>query len=794
MAGLEGDHEEVGTTTSPSAPASRVIVVRGPVCGGGPEAAADGPAAAGGGQQFLASAVPEIRPGRELLIRITAVVALVVATFWIYYRWTQTLNPDAIVFSVVLAIAETYAVMGMYLLVFTGWRLKVRTPPPAPEGLTVDVFITNYDEPLDVVRRTAMGAKCIRYPHRTWLLDDGKRDDVLELARELEVGYIRREGNEHAKAGNLNHALSVTDGEFVLQLDADHVPLPNMLDRMLGYFNDPNLAFVQSPQDFYNTDSFTHVVNDSGRRLWEENRIFFSLIQPGKDRCNSAFFCGSCGILRRSALEQIGGFSTRTITEDMETSMVLHGRGWNSAYHGETLAYGLAPASAGAYHVQRLRWGQGSMQILRRMNPLTYPGLTLAQRLQYFASVITYLDGFQKLVFYVAPLMFLLFGVLPVSADPGTFLVLLAVYMTVTLVSFELLSRGTGYILIGERFNMAKFFTYMVSVSGYFARGKLKFNVTPKGATDVPFRTYAPQLVLFVISVGSLPWAILAREYGWVDYAVQGWGSSAFLVSGFWAVWNAFFAGYIVRHSLIQKQQREDHRFVDSFPITLKAVDGDRHIRLHAVTLNLNPQGMAFRSTGQLEPGLRVSTRLPLSTGVVQVYGTVQHIRTEKRGRQLVHVHGVEFGDLPPGTRDDIEMHCTHHAVPLWRLRYTQSVQILDRAVELLRKNTRHGRRRRVGLPATVQVRDAETGKLRQTVVLLEEAGAGGVRLLAEELFAPGSLVSYEVPGTAVNGVGRVVFVRMLESPIAARYVIGLSTEAAAEPPPAESVGAEQAA
>jgi cellulose synthase (UDP-forming) len=764
---------------------SGVLVIRGGVDGGGPPEQ--------GAEDVRLNAVPETPAGRELLIHTVSVVALAFATYWIYYRWTQTLNPDALFFSLALVVAETYAVLGMFLLVFTAWHLKERKPPPAPEGRTVDVFITNYDEPLDVLRRTALGAKSIRYPHRTWLLDDGKREDVLQLAQELGIGYIRREGNAHAKAGNLNHALLLTDGEYVLQLDADHVPMRNILDRMLGYFDDPKVAFVQSPQDFYNTDSFTHVVNDSGRRLWEENRIFFSLIQPGKDTWNSAFFCGSCGVLRRSALEDIGGFSTQTITEDMETSIVLHARGWRSVYHGETLAYGLAPASAAAYHVQRLRWGQGSMQVLRRMNPLTYPGLTWAQRLQYFASVITYLDGFQKLIFYLAPLMFLLFGVLPVSADPQQFIVLLTVYITLTLTAFELLSRGTGYILIGERFNMAKFFTYMVAVSGYFARGKLKFNVTPKGATDVPFRTYAPQLVLFVVSVAALPWAFLALRYGWVSYPVAEWGSAAFIVSGFWAVWNAIFAGYIVRYSLIQKQQRADHRFTDSFPISVRAVSRDERLSVYAVTLNLNPTGMAFRATQSLEPGTRVSTKLPLSTGVVQVYGKVLHVRTEQRGGEAVHVHGVEFQDLPPNTRDAIEMHCTHHAVPLWRLRYRQSVQIVDRAAELV-GNFRRQRRRQVDLPSILRVRDRETGEVRQTLALLEEYGPGGARLMTEEALAPGTLVEYTVPGSDIGGSAHVVFVRMLESPMACRFVVGLASAATATVPAGAVVGAEQAA
>ena len=304
-------------------------------------------------------AIPQLPRGQELFTRVFAAIAWLYGLYWIIWRWGWSLNPHAMIFSVVLVIAETYGLINSFFLIATVWRLKYRTPPPAPRGLSVDVFITNFDEPLEVLRRTAIGARAIRYPHRTWMLDDGKRDEVKAMAEALGIGYIRREGNEHAKAGNLNNALRVTKGEFILQLDADHVPLPNILDRMLGYFNDPEVAFVQSPQDFYNTDSFTHVVNEEGRSLWEENRIFFSLLQPGKDYWNAAFFCGSCGVLRRTSFEEIGGFSTKTITEDMETSIILHGRGWKSVYHGETLAYGLAPSSAFAYHVQRLRWVQG---------------------------------------------------------------------------------------------------------------------------------------------------------------------------------------------------------------------------------------------------------------------------------------------------------------------------------------------------------------------------------------------------------------------------------------------------
>src|SRR5437868_8102712 len=181
---------------------------------------------------------PERREWREKLIRAVAVVALVYATYWIWWRWSNTINtdPKAVVPSLLLLVAETWAYLNMCMFVMLTWRLTNREPGPPPPNRTVDVFITCYDEPLEVLRRTAIGARAIRYPHRTYMLDDGKREDVLALTQELGIGYIRRVGNVNAKAGNLNHALSVTSGEFILQLYSDHVPLPHIVDRLLGYF------------------------------------------------------------------------------------------------------------------------------------------------------------------------------------------------------------------------------------------------------------------------------------------------------------------------------------------------------------------------------------------------------------------------------------------------------------------------------------------------------------------------------------------------------------------------------
>jgi len=254
-----------------------------------------------------------------------------------------------------------------------------------------------------VVRRTLIGALAMTYPHETYLLDDGRRPEMEALAKELGVGYITRPDNVGAKAGNLNWAMGRTSGDFIAIFDADHVPLRQFLDRTLGYFADPTVAFVQTPQEFYNVESFQHLTKAAQKRSWHQQQLFYRVLQPGKDNWNSTFFCGSCGVMRRAALEEVGGFATETITEDMHTSFRLHAKGWSSAYHNEVLALGLAAQTATPYHLQRLRWGQGTMQMLRKERLFTNSGLSIHQRINYFASVLHYFDGYQRLLLYMAP-------------------------------------------------------------------------------------------------------------------------------------------------------------------------------------------------------------------------------------------------------------------------------------------------------------------------------------------------------------------------------------------------------
>jgi cellulose synthase (UDP-forming) len=737
---------------------------------------------------------PNLPEWQEWLIRGFALLTLAYTSYYLFWRWTETLNLDALWFSIPLAMAETYGFIAAILMVITVWRLNRRTPVPAPPDRTVDVFITTYDEPLEILRRTAVGARNITYPHKTYILDDGKRDEVKALAASLGLGYIRRETNEHAKAGNLNHALRETDGEFILQLDADHVPLPHILDRLLGFFNDPKVAFAQSPQDFYNTDSFTHDVSEERRRIWEEQRIFFSLIQPGKDHWNAAFFCGSCGVIRRAALDDIGGFSTETITEDMETSLILHARGWKSAYYGESLAFGLAPASAGAFHVQRLRWGQGSMQILRKFKPLTCKGLSLPQRLCYFSSTSSYLDGFYNMMLYLAPLVFFFTGAFPIRVADREFLIRFVPYLVLSLLMYELLARGTGFIWISARYNMAKFFTYVLAVSGFFARGKLKFNVTPKGPGHVPMKTYAPQLVLMGLSVLAVTWSMTAEPLGLVSYDIPGWGALAYWMNFGWLAINFGLAGYVVQLSLQLQQQRMDHRFADHFPVRVRVRGANGRFRRTAIALteNLNSAGMGLRSTARLEPGERVRVTLPLSTRAVNVAGEVLYRQEVPHTRLKMWLYGIRFQDTPLNVRDAIEMHCVQHAVPIWQLQYRSIVGLFERSTEWIRSG-RLEQRRPVRLPANITIvdpadsqahngngaRERRVGGKRngwklEHLGLLEEISSHGARLILNHPLPPGTRLSYVVPGTDFRGRGETVYATALETSLGVRYAIGI--------------------
>ncbi|WP_262103328.1 glycosyltransferase [Arthrobacter sp. Marseille-P9274] len=594
----------------------------------------------------------------RFLVRLVVVLTIILGVNYVAWRWLESLNWSAWWIAVPLVLAETYSLIDVCLFGVTVWRLKRRPEPPDPDPeATVDVFITTYNEPLDLVMETALAAQRIRFPHNTWILDDGARDELRGLAEEHGLGYLTRSTEwadrpRHAKAGNLNNALMTTSGEFLLILDADQIPEPEILDRTLGYFRNPKVALVQTPQYFSNVPA-----DDP---LGSQAPLFYGPIQQGKDGWNAAFFCGSNAILRREALMQLGlaGYvrevdrgvrqalagarravrqarrspqasdplvsalldevaeaanqasrelkdgaslseityrvrrkvdaavqtlvaadfsaleadlaeiaamdlaqgeglevpdeldsavermakrdwsplgalesvqavldavsversdeaqpimplATISVTEDMATAMRMHGMGWESVYHHEILAYGLAPEDVQTMLTQRLRWAQGTIQVLLRENPLVQRGLKPGQRLMYFATMWSYLSGFAAVVYIAAPIVYLTLGILPVSSLSFDFFIRFIPFMVVNQLLFAVIGRGVS-TWRGQQYSLALFPTWIKACTTaarnvWFGR-PLGFAVTPKARqSGAPgWSLIRPQLVAMVLLVVAL--------------------------------------------------------------------------------------------------------------------------------------------------------------------------------------------------------------------------------------------------------------------------------------------------
>ena len=227
---------------------------------------------------------------KRLVTRSVSVAALLVYAAYLTYRVLFTINPNALVFSLVVLFAEVHGFIALFLYFHQLWHLRRRQLVQPPSGLKVDVFVTTYNEDVELLRQTLRAAVAMRYPHNTFVLDDGRREAVRALAQEVGCRYITRPDNKHAKAGNWNNAFKQTDADLIATFDADHVPRPEFLERTLGFFRDPKVAIVQVPQQYHNVDSVQHLVNWKTRRMVSEQDAFFNLVMQGKDHWNAALF------------------------------------------------------------------------------------------------------------------------------------------------------------------------------------------------------------------------------------------------------------------------------------------------------------------------------------------------------------------------------------------------------------------------------------------------------------------------------------------------------------------------
>ncbi|GAB4386592.1 MAG: glycosyltransferase [Elainellaceae cyanobacterium] len=375
---------------------------------------------------------------------------------------------------------------------------------------TVDVLIPTYDEPAFILRRTVIGCQAIEYPAKTvYLLDDTHRPEIQALAAELGCEYLTRPDNAYAKAGNLNHAVTQTNGDLIVVFDADFVPTRNFLVRTVGFFQDPQVALVQTPQSFYNADPIARNLGLENV-LTPEEEVFYRQIQPIRDGAGSVICAGTSFVVRRSALEATGWFVTDSLSEDYFTGIRLSAQGYRLIYLDEKLSAGLAAENIAAHAVQRLRWARGTLQaFFIKANPLTIRGLNLIQRMAHLEGLLHWFTSISRVGFLLMPLAYSFLGVIPLRATAAELLYFFLPYYLVQLAVFSWLNYRSRSALLSDIYSLVLVFPLALTVIQVmfnpFSRG---FKVTPKGTASDRFsfnwNLAWPLLALFVLTAVSL--------------------------------------------------------------------------------------------------------------------------------------------------------------------------------------------------------------------------------------------------------------------------------------------------
>ena len=542
------------------------------------------------------------RSSSSYLITLTLMLISMFSTFrYGFWRITTTirffLDPgttewhalDAF-FIWLLVLAESYAFVILFLgYLQTLWPLR-RTPVPLPEDPenwpAVDLLIPTYNEPLSVVRYTALAAMNIDWPAdklNVYILDDGKREEFRKFAEDAGIGYMTRDDNAHAKAGNINRALERLDAPFVAIFDSDHVPTRSFLQVTLGWFlRDRKLGMLQTPHHFYSPDPFERNLGQF-RVIPNEGELFYGIVQDGNDFWNATFFCGSCAVLRRTALDEIGGIAVETVTEDAHTSLRMQMNGWNTAYINIPQAAGLATERLSGHVKQRIRWARGMIQILRTDNPLFAKGLSAAQRLCYFNAMTHFLYALPRLIFLTAPLIYLILGKTNV---PGYWAAILA-YAFPHLV----LSVLTNSRIQGQHRHSFWNETYETVLAPYIflptmlalINPKLgSFNVTAKGGvvnrSFFDTRIAQPFLLMLFLNFCGILMAI--PRYFYVDLwpfslAYDGTHPGTIVMNLIWTVFNIIVLGVATAVAWESQQRRQTVRVAMTVPADVVLADGN---------------------------------------------------------------------------------------------------------------------------------------------------------------------------------------------------------------------------
>jgi cellulose synthase (UDP-forming) len=505
---------------------------------------------------------------------------MIVNTIYLGWRLLYTLPPEmtiSLVVGVVLLAAEGVGFFRDFVFKILFWqpyKLEEKHMLDEFERPSIDIFIATYNEPENLLNKTIAAAVNIVYPEELkniYVCDDGHRDTVKNICREFGVHYITRSNNEHAKAGNLNHALCNSQGELFAIFDADMIAKENFLTKTIPYFEDTQVAFVQTPQVFYNPDPFQYNLY-FGESIPNEQDFFMKDIQQGRARFNAVLHVGTNAVFRRSAIEEIGGIPTGTITEDMATGMLLQAAGYKGIFLKEVLALGLSVEKFSDLIKQRERWCRGNIQVAKKWNPLTLRGLSFMQRLIYVDGLLFWFFGVQKMIYLICPLLYLLFGIMPIQADARQLFFFFMPSYFAAVWSFRLLVSSNRSLMWSHIYDVAMA-PYLAVASLFeliFAR-PIPFKVTPKGVVEdkvqISWDIVLPQIALLIVTVAALVVA------GYNIILGENVNFGAIAINTAWSLYNLLGIVMSILVCIERPRFRASERFMLSDDITINLSD-----------------------------------------------------------------------------------------------------------------------------------------------------------------------------------------------------------------------------
>jgi len=534
---------------------------------------------------------------------------------------------------------------------------------------TVDILIPTYNEPVDLLRKTILGAKQLEYPDPSkleiYLCDDGNREEVKELAYELNVKYLIRDEHKHAKAGNLNNVLKFAKGELVAVFDADMIPLSHFLLETVPFFNEDKIGFVQTPQAFYNPDLFQYHLY-SEQRIPDEQDYFYRDVQLSRNRSNTVIFGGSNTLISRAALNEVGGFRTGVITEDFATGILIQSKGYICYAIDKVCAIGLAPNDIKSLFKQRERWARGCIQTIRNVNLFGLKGLSLGQKMSYLSSIWYWYEPLKRLIYIAAPILFSVFGVMVVRTTLIEVLLFWLPMYWFSNQTLKMLSKGIRTTKWTSIYNTILFpYLFIPVIVETLGIKKKKFAVTSKtrnSNTSFSLIWALPHAFLLILTI--------IGAYNMINRIFLE-NTLTYLVVLYWLLVNMYNLLMSIFFMLGRRPLRNSERFIAIHDVNLKQDNLD--LRVKTVDISEGGFSVSIDYPYYFEPKKDIEVQFILEDKTIHMVAEIVNVRNEDKSWR----YAFQFKEVPVEV-NDIYLQFLYNREPSLPTRLPDSISTFD--------------------------------------------------------------------------------------------------------------------